>query len=95
MPDLVLAVDVGGTKMAAGLVTPEGAMVERAQVPTGTEAAGADAEALWARLAGLVEGTLEAVPAPQRVVACGAGCGGPMSPGGEAVSYTHLTLPTN
>jgi len=90
MPDLVLAVDVGGTKMAAGLVTPEGAMVERAQVPTGTEAAGADAEALWARLAGLVEGTLEAVPAPQRVVACGAGCGGPMSPGGEEVSPLNI-----
>src|SRR3974390_338200 len=104
MPDLVLAVDVGGTKMAAGLVTPEGAMVERAQVPTGAVGAGgaaggrgarvggagADAEALWARLAGLVERALEAVPAAQRVVACGAGCGGPMSPGGEEVSPLNI-----
>jgi len=90
MPDLVLAVDVGGTKMAAGLVTPEGAVVERAQVPTGAAGAGADAEALWVQLAGLVQGVLEAVPAEQRAVACGTGCGGPMSPGGEEVSPLNI-----
>jgi glucokinase len=91
MPDdLVLAVDVGGTKMAAGLVSPEGAVVERAQVPTGAEGAGADAEALWAHLAGLVQGVLDAVPVARRVVACGTGCGGPMSPGGKEVSPLNI-----
>ena len=34
MADLALAVDIGGTKMAAGLVTSEGSLVARAMVPT-------------------------------------------------------------
>ena len=34
MTDLALAVDIGGTKMAAGLVTPDGSLVERAMRPT-------------------------------------------------------------
>ena len=34
MADLALAVDIGGTKMAAGLVTSDGSLVERAMVPT-------------------------------------------------------------
>ena len=33
--DLALAVDIGGTKMAAGLVAPDGTLLERAVVPTG------------------------------------------------------------
>ena len=34
MTDLVFAVDIGGTKMAAGLVDRSGALVERAMLPT-------------------------------------------------------------
>jgi hypothetical protein len=34
--DLVLAVDIGGTKMAAGLVALDGSLVERAMQPTRT-----------------------------------------------------------
>jgi glucokinase len=89
MADLVLAVDVGGTKMAAGLVTSGGDVVERAQVPTRVTEAGTDPEVLWADLVGLVEGVL-GVSAADRVVACGAGCGGPMSPGGEEVSPLNI-----
>ena len=93
MADLVLAVDVGGTKMAAGLVTFDGVVLERAQVPTGAtsqEGSAADAETLWLRLAELVEGVLGAMPPTDGVVACGAGCGGPMSPGGEEVSPLNI-----
>jgi len=32
--DLALAVDIGGTKMAAGLVAPDGTLLERALQPT-------------------------------------------------------------
>ena len=91
MPDLVLAVDVGGTKMAAGFVTASGDVVERAQVPTRVAEAGTDGEVLWADLAGLVDGVLASLSPADRVVACGAGCGGPMSPGGEEVSPLNIT----
>ena len=90
MADLVLAVDVGGTKMAAGLVDAQGAVVARGQVPTRVAEAGDDGEVLWADLAHLLDGMLDAVPAGDRVVTCGAGCGGPMSPGGEEVSPLNI-----
>jgi glucokinase len=90
MAELVLAVDVGGTKMAAGLVTAEGDVVERARVPTRVADAGTDGEVLWADLAGLLESVLASVGTADRVVACGAGCGGPMSPGGDEVSPLNI-----
>ena len=43
MADLVLAVDIGGTKMAAGLVAPDGTLVERAMQPTRPWSAPGDA----------------------------------------------------
>jgi glucokinase len=147
--EAALAVDVGGTKMAAGLVTLAGEVVARASAPTPE---GGDAEAVWAVVAGLVTGLLappappggpspvagtagpggpspvagtagpggpsavagagEAGPAraagmagprapsgvaggrepprPVAVVTCGAGCGGPMAPGGSRVSPLHI-----
>jgi len=65
-----LAIDVGGTKLAAGLVDEDGAVLawERCDTPPG-----ADAETLFAALAALV-GRLDGDP-----VACGVGCGGPMT----------------
>lgn len=116
MADLALAVDIGGTKMAAGLVSRDGSLTQRVMLPTrvapardgGTEAAsgeghgqepadsvGADrphsaAELLWGDLAGLIEGVLAAVRPGDRVVVCGAGCGGPMSPGGDEVSPLNI-----
>jgi glucokinase len=101
--DLALAVDVGGTKMAAGLVGLDGTLLERATVPTrqdgmapGTPgvpgapgAPGAD-ELLWRHLAGLVEGVTAGVGSGDRLLVCGAGCGGPMSAGGEEVSPLNI-----
>ena len=99
MADLALAVDIGGTKMAAGLVDRDGALVERAMLPTrrtsrrpAGDGPGDDAaEALWSDLAGLVRGVARCASSRgDRLVVCGAGCGGPMSPGGDEVSPLNI-----
>ncbi len=53
MAELTLALDVGGTKIAAGLVDADGTLVATAQEPTphGTDA---DAEAVWTVAEGLI-----------------------------------------
>jgi glucokinase len=85
----VLAIDVGGTKLAAGVVEPDGTIVGRAQAPT---AADGTAEELFAALVTVVgaarQAALDAGATPPGV--CGVGCGGPMTPGGEAVSPLNI-----
>jgi glucokinase len=77
-----LAVDIGGTKLAAGIVDESGRLGQRVQVSTPrTE----DPEAVFDALLGLVD-DLEVVD----VVVCGVGSGGPMTPGGEEVSPVHI-----
>ena len=76
--------------MAAGLVDLDGSLVERAMRPTRASSGPDDAEDLWNDLAGLVEEVAARVGAGDRLVACGTGCGGPMSPGGEAVSPLNI-----
>lgn len=78
-----LAVDVGGTKLAAGRVTADGRLVERSSVPT---PAGDDPEALWSALEALV---CRFAPF-ERFAVCGVGCGGPMSRGGVTVSPLNI-----
>jgi glucokinase len=83
---LVLAVDVGGTKLAAGAVDGRGRLWARAQVPTA-----GDGESLFASLTALVEGVRgheDVVGRP--LVACGVGSGGPMTRDGEAVSPLNI-----
>ena len=80
---LALAVDVGGTKMAAGLVTAEGDLVASATSPTPREA---DGEGLFSVVLALVD----SVGGDGEVVVCGVGCGGPMTPGGEQVSPLNI-----
>ncbi|MFG2076625.1 ROK family protein [Nonomuraea maritima] len=75
MRPVILAVDVGGTKMAAGLVADDGTVVTSRRVATPQ---GADAETLWRTLTGLID----LLPGP--VDGVGVGCGGPMTwPDGE------------
>lgn len=72
----VLAVDIGGTKLAAGLVEPAGRVLTWSQVPT---PAGVDADQLWRTLAALLTSVLEgAGVTPADLCGCGCGCGGPM-----------------
>jgi glucokinase len=80
--ELVLAVDIGGTKMAVGLVDWAGHLRWSDSIPTPQ---GVNGETLWGHLAAL----LESVPAGTRPLACGVGCGGPME-GGDAVSPLNI-----
>lgn len=79
-----MAVDIGGTKLAAAVVDETGRVLHSDQVPT----RGADADDLFKSLAGLVDRVLEA--AGVDVVACGVGCGGPMERGGVTVSPLNI-----
>ncbi|MDQ3979402.1 MAG: ROK family protein [Actinomycetota bacterium] len=81
--DVALAFDVGGTKMAAGLVTAEGDLVADASASTPTTD---DPEKLFAVLLALTE----SLQGNGEIVVCGVGCGGPMSPGGEEVSPLNI-----
>ena len=97
MADVALAVDIGGTKLAAGIVRADGTLVARAQRPTlGTpgprESGGEAAERLWRDVEELVREVEETLPAGDRLAVCGAGCGGPMTPGGEEVSPLNITV---
>jgi glucokinase len=83
--------------MAAGLVGLDGTLLERATVPTrqdemapGTPGVRGADELLWRHLAGLVEGVIAGVGSGDRLLVCGAGCGGPMSAGGEEVSPLNI-----
>lgn len=69
----LLAIDIGGTKLAAARVDSNGGVHRRRQVPTQPAAAG-QGEALWSTLLAMVEDVCEGA-APAGV---GVGCGGPM-----------------
>jgi glucokinase len=82
---VVLAVDIGGTKLAAGLVdAAEGRLLNRVTVPTPRSD---DAEVVFAALAGLLD---ELGPGRTAAEVCGIGSGGPMTPGGEALTPVHI-----
>jgi glucokinase len=88
--DVVLAIDVGGTKRAAGLVTADGDLVASARAATPVDAG---AEAVFSVMLAVAE----SVGGDGDVVACGVGCGGPMTrvgepvvPGGGTVSPLHI-----
>ncbi len=79
---LALAVDIGGTKLAAGVVDGSGRLTQRQSTPT---PATDDGEEVFSALTGLLD-QLQAVGA----TVCGVGSGGPMSPGGEEISTLHI-----
>ncbi|HEY2300616.1 MAG TPA: ROK family protein [Acidimicrobiales bacterium] len=79
---MALAVDIGGTKLAVGLVDERGRLGWQESAPT---PATTSADALWAVLAALV------ARAPTAGAAvCGVGSGGPMTPNGEVVSPLNI-----
>jgi glucokinase len=84
MGDTVLAVDIGGTKLAAGLVDGSGRILARAVAPT---PARDDAETVFRTLVGLVD---ELGPGRADARVCGVGTGGPMTAGGETLSPVHI-----
>jgi glucokinase len=82
----VVAVDIGGTKLAAAVVDERGSVQARHQVPT----RGDDAEALFSTLVALVDGVVAEAAVP--LAGCGVGCGGPMAPRGETVSPLNIVV---
>lgn len=83
--DVALAVDIGGSKMAAGLVSAEGDLLASARADTPVTD---DPEALFGVLSALVENTLAEMT--RDLTVCGVGCGGPMTVGGEEVSPLNI-----
>jgi glucokinase len=82
---VVLAVDIGGTKMAAGIVDGDGRLATPSRCPTPSSD---DPERVFDALRRLLDGVLDhAAPRP---VVCGVGCGGPMRAGGAAVSPLNI-----
>jgi len=82
---LTLTLDIGGTKLAAGLVDGDGGLVHHTHAAT----PGGDAEAVWTVLAGLIDDAL--TRAGGRVRAVGVGSAGPIALTAGTVSPINLT----
>jgi glucokinase len=78
----VLAVDIGGTKMAAGVVDDDGRVLRSATEPTPR---GEEPEEVYAALTRVVDAV-----EPVGVAACGVGCAGPMTASGATVSPLNI-----
>ena len=89
LPPVVLAVDIGGTKFAAGLVTPRGELLDRAVVLVDQNVG---PEAHFKALAGIVEQQLGRGRAPRRARrrASGSASAGPITRHCETVSPVNI-----
>jgi glucokinase len=85
----VLAIDIGGTKLAAAVVTANGEIVSRGSRPTVPTS---DADELFASLVVLARDVSRSAIDEHGLTpeGCGVGCGGPMTAGGEAVSPLNI-----
>jgi glucokinase len=85
MADVTLALDIGATKIAAGLVDPDGRLVHQAKLPTPD----GDAEAVWAVVDSLVTEAL--ATAGGRVRGVGIASAGPIDLPSGTVSPINIT----
>ena len=76
-----LAIDVGGAKLAAAIVSEQGEVLVRDRIAT-------PQREVWAALSRLVLRVMAAAPTPP--VGCGVGCGGPMNPAERTVTPLHI-----
>ncbi|MGB9376576.1 MAG: ROK family protein [Mycobacteriales bacterium] len=75
---LALGLDVGGTKLAAGLVDSDGTIIGSSRVPTPNLPTNT-ADQVWTALMGLVDEVIGAAGADRAdLLGVGIGCGGPM-----------------
>ena len=81
----VLAVDIGGTKIEAGIVDGGGEILVRERTTTPSSI---DSEQVFDALRRVVIDVLGR--SPTLPAACGVGCGGPMDIGGETVSPLNI-----
>ncbi|CRZ16183.1 ROK family protein [Mycolicibacterium neworleansense] len=82
---LTLALDIGGTKIAVGLVDPDGALVHRAQLPTPD----GDAETVWAVVEKLLGDTMQT--ADGAATGVGVASAGPIDLPNGTVSPINIT----
>jgi glucokinase len=82
--ELVLAVDIGGTKFAAGLVDPNGGLVHTATRPTPD----ADTDSVWAAVQELITEAVAAAGGAVRGV--GIACAGPIDVRAGTVSPINI-----
>jgi len=80
-----LCLDIGGTKIAAGLADPDGALVHTAIRPT---PAGVGAEDVWAAVAATIADALRAADGP--VAAVGIGSAGPVDQHSGSVNPVNI-----
>lgn len=87
--DLALAIDIGGTKMAVGLATRKGELIDRDQVLVDHDI---DGERLFASLAELVETMMLRATEQHngRIVVVGVGSAGPVEREVESVSPLNI-----
>jgi len=87
--DVVLAIDIGGTKFAAGLVTARGELIDRARVEVPKDAL---PEQHWDNLSGICRQQLDRARSQHnaRVVAIGVGSAGPVERNVETVSPINI-----
>jgi len=85
--ELCLALDIGGTKLAVGLVDRAGTLLwqDRVRTPRAT-----DGDALFAVVRDLAALGVEAARARGELAVVGVGCGGPMTGDGAAVSPLNI-----
>jgi len=87
--DVVVAVDIGGSKMAAGLTTLKGELIDRDQIAVDHDLT---TEALFESLSDLIAAQIERAREhhDMRPVALGVGCAGPVTRNVEAVSPLNI-----
>jgi glucokinase len=76
-----LAIDIGGTKLAVGVVSTSGELLSQMQTQT-------PASDVWGALKKLIDAQMQ--QSNVHLEACGVGCGGPMTLGGESVSPLNI-----
>ena len=76
-----LAIDIGGTKLAVGVVSTSGELLSHMQTQT-------PASDVWGALKKLIDAQMQ--QSNVHLEACGVGCGGPMTLGGESVSPLNI-----
>ncbi|WP_067822145.1 ROK family protein [Actinomadura kijaniata] len=83
----VLAVDIGGTKLASAVVAPDGELLSQARTPTPVTR---DGEEIWQALTSLLDKVLAEAGEPD-LAGVGVGCGGPMT--WPAAEVSPLNMP--
>lgn len=81
---VALAIDIGGTKIAAALVSEAGGVLARQQIPTNQTVS---ADMLLQSVLGVAQSVIGSASGFD---VCGVGCGGPMTRGGLLVSPLNI-----